>query len=49
MEYVFSKQKSQFGFILEVLGMEDVATVYGYLIYFTAIWYSWWPFDIFYV
>jgi hypothetical protein len=28
--------------------MEDVATLYGHLVYFTAIWYSMWPFDIFY-
>jgi hypothetical protein len=33
--------------ILEGLAMEDVATFYGHLVYFTAIWYSLWPFDIF--
>jgi hypothetical protein len=28
--------------------MEDVAIFYGRLVYFVAIWYILWPFDIFY-
>jgi hypothetical protein len=29
--------------------MEDVITCYGHLVYFTAIWYTVWPFGIFMV
>jgi hypothetical protein len=28
--------------------MEDVGIIYGHLAYFTAIWYSLWPFGVFY-
>jgi hypothetical protein len=35
----FSNQKSQFGKILEGLGMEDVSLFYSYFVYVTAIWY----------
>jgi hypothetical protein len=45
---IFSNQKSRFGYILEGLAMEDVGTLYGYLVYFTAIWYSLWLFGIIY-
>jgi hypothetical protein len=44
---VFSKQKSQFGYILEGLAMEDVGMFYGHLVYFTAYWYIVCPFGIF--
>jgi hypothetical protein len=36
---LFSYQKSQFGYILEGLGMENVGIFYGPLVHFTAIWY----------
>jgi hypothetical protein len=42
---LFSDQKSQFGYILEGLAMEDVCilsdiwSMYGHLIYFMDIWY----------
>jgi hypothetical protein len=44
---LFSKQKSQFGKILECLAMKEVAKFYGHLVYFTAIWFMLWPFRIF--
>jgi hypothetical protein len=44
---IFSKQKSQFGYILEWLALKDVGKFYGHLVYFTAISYSLWPFGIF--
>jgi hypothetical protein len=34
-----SNQLSQFGYVLEGFGMENVATFYGHLEYITAIWY----------
>jgi hypothetical protein len=37
---IFSNQKSQFGKILDGLGIEDVGIFYGHLVYF-------WPFGIF--
>jgi hypothetical protein len=36
---LYSNQKSQFWYILERLGMENVGIVYDHLEYFTAIWY----------
>jgi hypothetical protein len=44
---LFSYQKSKFGYILEVLGMENVGIFYGHLEYFMTIWYVSWPFCIF--
>jgi hypothetical protein len=38
------KQNSHFGLILEGLEMENVGTFYGYLDYFTILWYILWPF-----
>jgi hypothetical protein len=39
--YVFSNPKSKFGYILEGLAKEYADTyVYGHLINFTAIWYT---------
>jgi hypothetical protein len=43
---IFSNQKSQFGYILEGLAIEDVGIFYGDLLYFTAIWYILWSFGI---
>jgi hypothetical protein len=37
--YIFSDQVSQFGYILEGFGMENVATLWGHLEYITAIWW----------
>jgi hypothetical protein len=45
---IFSNQKFRFGSILEGLAMEDVDMLFGHLVYFTAIWYIVWPFDIWY-
>jgi hypothetical protein len=46
---IFSNQKSKFGKIWECLEMKDVGKFYVLLGYvFTAIWYSLWPFGIFY-
>jgi hypothetical protein len=45
---LFSNQKSQFGYILERLGMDNVGIFYEHLEYFTAIWYSLWSFGIFF-
>jgi hypothetical protein len=39
---LISNQKSQFGFTLEGLKMENVFIFYGHLEYFMAIWYSLW-------
>jgi hypothetical protein len=36
---IFSNQKSQFGNILDVLGMEKVGIFYGHKEYITVIWY----------
>jgi hypothetical protein len=43
---LFSNKKSQFGYIWEGLGMENVGVYYDHLEYFAAIWYNLWPFDI---
>jgi hypothetical protein len=43
---IFSNRKSQFGKILEGLGIEKVGTFYGRLEYITAIWYISWQFGI---
>jgi hypothetical protein len=45
----FSDQKSQFGYILEDLGMENVIIYSGQLEYFTTIGYIIWQFDNFVV
>jgi hypothetical protein len=37
---LFLNQKSQFGYILEGLGMENVVLFYDHLEYFMAIWYN---------
>jgi hypothetical protein len=37
MVYIFLYQKSQFGYILEALGMENVDTFYGRFVYFGVI------------
>jgi hypothetical protein len=42
---IFSNQKSQFGYILEGLEMENVGIFYGHLEYFTAMCYILWPFE----
>jgi hypothetical protein len=42
---IFSNQKSQFGYFLESLALEDVGIFYGRLVYFTAICEMLWPFD----
>jgi hypothetical protein len=39
-----SYQKSQFGYILEGLGKENVGIFYDHLEYFTALWCMLWPF-----
>jgi hypothetical protein len=38
MVYIFAYQKSQFGYILEGLGMENVGIFYGYFACFGVIW-----------
>jgi hypothetical protein len=43
---LFSNQKSQFGLILEGIGMENVGIFYGQLVYFSAIYYNLWQFGI---
>jgi hypothetical protein len=44
---LFSNQKSQFGQILEGLGMENVVIFYDHLEYFMAIWHNiCWQFGI---
>jgi hypothetical protein len=45
---LFSKQKSQFGKVLEGLAMEDVGIFCGHLVYFMAIWQILRLFGIFY-
>jgi hypothetical protein len=45
MVYIHTKY-SQFGLILEGLGMENVEVFYGHLEYFTAIRYNLGPFGI---
>jgi hypothetical protein len=45
----FSDQKSQFGYILEDLGMENVVLYSGHLKFFTTIWYILWAFGNFLV
>jgi hypothetical protein len=44
---IFAYQKSNFGNILEGLGMDNVGIFYCHLVYFIAIWYIL-PFGIFY-
>jgi hypothetical protein len=44
----FQTKKSKFGKTLEGLAMEDVGILYGRLVYFTAIWYTLWPFGKFF-
>jgi hypothetical protein len=44
---ILSNQKSQFGFILEAFGMEDVGIVYSHQEYLTANWYILRPFGTF--
>jgi hypothetical protein len=39
---LFSYQKSQFGYILESLGMENVNKLFDHFQYFKAVWL--WPF-----
>jgi hypothetical protein len=47
MVYIFSNQKSQFGYVLEGLAMEDFGIIYvhlvyifyGNLVYFPLSWY----------
>jgi hypothetical protein len=36
---IFSKQKSQFGYILEGLSIENVGILLGHLKYIKAVWY----------
>jgi hypothetical protein len=35
---IFSNQKSQFGYILEGLAMEDIGKFMTILVYFTVVW-----------
>jgi hypothetical protein len=42
----FSKQKSNFGLILEGLAMEDDGIFYGHLVHFTVLCYILWTFGI---
>jgi hypothetical protein len=44
----FSNQKSKFGYILEGLGMENFVIFYDHLVYFMAVCYSLWSFDIYF-
>jgi hypothetical protein len=44
MIYIFSIQKLPIW-----VNFEDVGTLYGHLVYFTAIWYIIWPFGIFFM
>jgi hypothetical protein len=44
----FQNQKSQFGKMLEGLGMERVGIFYGQLDHFTAIWSILWSFGNFF-
>jgi hypothetical protein len=39
---IFTNQKSQFGYILEGLGIENVGIFYGNLVHFNAIWNILW-------
>jgi hypothetical protein len=43
--WFISNPKSQFGKILEGLGMENVGIVHVHSEYFTAIWYILWLFE----
>jgi hypothetical protein len=43
---LFLYQKSQFGYISECIGMENVGIFYNHFEYFAAIWYNLWPFSI---
>jgi hypothetical protein len=43
---LFSNQNSQFGYILEGLGMGNVFILNDHLEYFMAIWYNLWQFGI---
>jgi hypothetical protein len=44
---IFSNQKSQIGYILEDLAIEDVGIRYCHFVYFMAKWYILWPFGTF--
>jgi hypothetical protein len=44
---LFSNQKSELGYTLEGLAMEDVGVFYGHLVYFTVIGYILRTFGIF--
>jgi hypothetical protein len=44
----FQTKNSTLGKILEGLATEDVGTVYGHLVHFSAYWYILSPFGIFY-
>jgi hypothetical protein len=46
---LFSFQKSEFGYILEGLGMENVGLFRDHLEYFTSVWYTLWLFGIVWV
>jgi hypothetical protein len=46
--YIFSNQKSKFGYILEGLAMEDVGIFLCPFGAFTTIWYILWLFGIFF-
>jgi hypothetical protein len=43
---LFTSPKYQFGYILEGLGMGNIATFYDHLEYFMAIWYNLWQFSM---
>jgi hypothetical protein len=46
-DVIFSNQKSQIGYILEGLGMENVCLFNAHLEHFTTIWHFLWPFGTF--
>jgi hypothetical protein len=45
----FQTNTPNWGKLWWVLQWKDVYTFYGHLVYCTAIWYTLWPFGIFYV
>jgi hypothetical protein len=45
---MIAKPKSQFGYISEGLGMENVGKFLGQLVYFMVNWYILWAIGIFY-
>jgi hypothetical protein len=49
MVYLHMYHKSKFGYILEGLGMDIDDTFHKHLVYFVAIWYMSWPFNIYFV